>query len=88
MKEENTSNAYSSHHKKKGNFKKFKGPKKTMDLCKVECYNCHKMGHYQSHYPENPRNKKRNMDQANFVDEGPLKKNKTGEESEVEDLYY
>jgi len=86
--EENTSNDYSANHKKKGTFKKFKGPKKNMDLSKVECYNCHKMGHYQSHCPKKPRNKKRNRDQVNVVDEAPSKKNKTEEESKVKDLYY
>lgn len=40
------------------------------------------------HCPENPRNKKRNRDQANVVDEAPSKKNKIEEKSEVKDLYY
>ena len=46
------------------------------------------MGHYKSHCPRNPRNKKRNRNQANVTDEGPSKKNKTEEDSEVKDLYY
>lgn len=54
--EEYISNAYSAHHKKKGTFKKFKGPKKKVDLSKIECYNCHKMGHYKNQCPENLRN--------------------------------
>lgn len=59
-----------------------------MDLSKVECYNCHKMGNYKSHCPENPRNKKRDGDQANVTDEAPSKKNETEEELEVKDLYH
>ena len=85
--ENNTSNAYSSHHMKKGVYKKFKGPKKQVDLSKIECYNCHKMGHYKSQYPENQRKKKREIEHANVVDEAPPKKNKT-KESEVRYLYY
>ena len=45
------------------------------------------MGHYKSHCPENPSNKKIEMEHANVVDEAPPKKNKT-EELEVKDLYY
>lgn len=56
--EENTSNVYYAHHKKKGAYKKFKGPKNKGDLSKIECYNCDKMGHYKSQYLENRRNKK------------------------------
>ena len=78
--EENTSNAYYAHHKKKGTFKKFKAPIKKVDLSKIECYNCHKMGHYKNQCLENPRNKKRDMEQTNITDEAPPKKNK--------DLYY
>ena len=33
--EDNTSNVYTSQHKKKGVFKKFKGPKKKVDLSKI-----------------------------------------------------
>jgi len=44
------------------------------------------MGHYRNDCPDNPRNKKRNKDHANVVDEGPTKKNKM-EESEVKDLF-
>jgi len=75
--EENTSNSYSYHHKKRGSFKKFKGPKKKVDLSRIECYNCHKMGHYKNQFLENPRNKKRDSDQSNVTDEAPLKNNKT-----------
>lgn len=85
--EDNTSNAYYANHNKKGGYKKFKGPKKKVDLSKIECYNCHKMGHYKSQCPENLRNKKREREHGNVVDEVPPKKNKT-EESEVKDLYY
>ena len=46
------------------------------------------MGHYKSHFPENPRNKKRDGDQANVIDEAPSNKNKTEEELKVKDLYY
>ena len=56
--ENNTSNSYSSHQKKKGVYKKFKGPKKKVDLSKVECYNWHTKGHYKSQCPKNPRNKR------------------------------
>jgi len=42
----------------------FKGPRKKVDLSKIECYNCHKMGHYKSHCSENPRNKKREREHA------------------------
>lgn len=66
--EEKVSNAYSAHHKK-GNFKKTKGPRRKVDMSKIECYQCHKMGHYKSDYPDNPKNKKKNRDQANVVEE-------------------
>jgi len=85
--EEKISNAYFAHHKNKGTFKKSKGSRRKVDLSKIECYNCHKMGHYRNVCPNNPRNKKRNMDQANVVKEGSQKKNKT-EESKIKDLYY
>ena len=45
------------------------------------------MGHYRSNCPENTRNKDRDKDQVNIVDEAPPKKNKT-KESKVKDLYY
>src|SRR5699024_8030539 len=57
--EENISNVDFTHHKKKGTFTKFKGPKKKVDLSKIECYHCHKMGHYKNQCPKNPRNKSR-----------------------------
>ena len=44
------------------------------------------MGHYKSHCPENPRNKKIEIEHANVVDKSPPKKNKT-KESKVEDLF-
>ena len=52
------SNAYSAHHKNKGNFKKCKGPRRKIDLSKIECYNCLNMGHYKSDCLDNPNNKK------------------------------
>lgn len=58
-----------------------------MDLSKIECYNYHMMGHYKSHCPKNPKNKKREREHVNVADEDPPKKNKI-EESEVKDLYY
>ena len=56
-------------------------------MSKVECYQCHKLSHYRSDCPDTPRNKKRERDQANVVEEGSQKKNKT-EESEIKDLRY
>jgi len=75
-KEEKFSNAYFAHYKKKETFKKCEGPRSKVDLSKIECYNCHKMGHYRSNCPKNLRNKKREREHANVVDEGPPKKNK------------
>ena len=74
--ENNTSNAYTAQHKKKGIFKNFKGPGKKVELSKIECYNYHKMGNYRSHYLKNPRNKKRKREHENFVEEAPPKKSK------------
>jgi hypothetical protein len=70
---------------RKRNLQEVKGPRRKVDLSKIECYNCHKMGHYKSDCPENPRIRRENRDQANVVDEGSPKKNKT-EESEVKGL--
>lgn len=47
------SNAYIAQHKGK----RSKGPRKKIDMSKVECCQCHKKGHYKSHCPDNPRNK-------------------------------
>lgn len=55
-------------------------------MSKIECYQCHKKGHYKSDYLENPRNKKRGRDQDNFV-EGDSKKVKP-EETNIRDLHY
>jgi len=85
--EEKISNAYSAHHKNKGTFKKSKWHRRKIDLSKIECYNCHHMGHYRSGCHENPRNGKREKEHANVADEGPPKKDMT-EESEIMDLYY
>ena len=85
--EEKISNAISAHHKNTGTFKKSKGPGKKVDLSKIECYNCHKMGHYRSDCPKNPRNKKRERDHANIVEEEDPKKVKP-EESDIRDLHY
>ena len=38
-------------------------------MSKVEFYQFHKRGHYRSIYLDNPRNKKRERDQANIVEE-------------------
>ena len=76
--EEKVSNAYSAHHKK-GNFKKSSGPRRKVDMSKIECYQCHKMGHYKSDCLDNPKNKKRDKDHANVVEEGSSKKNETKE---------
>lgn len=89
--EENTSNSSSAHFKKKGGDNKFKGSKKNhgkIDLSKIECYHCHKMWHYDNQFRNNPKNKKREMDQATTSsDENPLKKCKT-DDSEVKYLFY
>lgn len=44
------------------------------------------MGHYKIKCPKNPRNKKREREHANAVDEGPPKKNKY-EEYEIKELF-
>ena len=45
------------------------------------------MGHYKNQCAENPKNRKRERDQANFVEEEDLKKAKP-EESDIRDLHY
>jgi len=77
------SNAYIAQHKGK----KSKGPRKKVDMSKVECCQCHKKGHYKSDCPDNPRNKKRERDQANVAEEEDLKKAKL-EESDIRVLHY
>lgn len=72
-----------SHHKGK----RLKGPRKKVDMSKIECYQCHKKGHYKSDCHENPKNKKRGRDYANFVEEGDSNKVKF-EEPDIRDLYY
>ena len=74
---EGVSNAYTAHHKR--NFKKSKGPKRKVDMSKVECYQCHKKGHYRGDCLDNPRNKKREKDQANIAEEEDLGKAKPKE---------
>ena len=71
---EEVSNAYVAHHK--GTFKK-KGPKKKVDMSKIECYHCHKMGHYRSDCLDNPRSRKRGRDHANMAEKtsSPKKEN-------------
>ena len=81
---EEVSNAYIDQHK--GNFKK-KGPRKKVDMSKIECYQCHKMRHYKSDCLNNPRNKKRERDHANVAEEASPKKVKP-EESDRRDLHY
>lgn len=76
VKKRKISNSYSTHHKNKGTFKKSIGPRKNIDLFKIKCYNCHKMSHYRSNCPNNPRNKRRDRDQANNANAGSPKKNK------------
>ena len=44
------------------------------------------MGHYRNNCLENPRNKRRDRDQANIVEEDSPKKNNM-EEPEVKDLF-
>ena len=81
---EEVSNAYIAHHKR--NSKK-KGPRKKVDMSKIECYHCHKMGYYRSECPDNPRNKKRQRDDANVVEEASPKKEKP-KETDIRDLHY
>lgn len=45
------------------------------------------MSHYKNQCPENPRNKKRDREQENTIDEAPPKQNKA-EELKVKELYY
>ena len=79
---EEVSNAYTAEYKGK----KSKGPRKKVDMSKVECYQCHKKGHYRSDRPDNPRNKKRGRDQANVAKEDPKKVKP--KESDIRDLHY
>lgn len=56
-------------------------------MSKIECYQCHKKGHYKSDCLENPRNKNKGRDQANFVEKGDSKKFNL-EEFDIRDLHY
>lgn len=80
---EGVSNAYGSQHKGK----KLKGPRKKVYMSKVECYQCHRKGHYRSDCPENVRNKKRERDQTNIVEEGDPNKVEP-KEFDIRDLQY
>ena len=82
---EEVSKSYVAHHK--GNFKK-KGPRKKVDMSKIECYRCHKMGHYRSECPNNPRNRKRERYHANMVEEESSPKRAKPEENDIRDLHY
>ena len=55
-------------------------------MSKVECYQCHKKGHYRSDHLDNPKNKK-DIDCANIVEEEDPKKVKP-EESDIKDPHY
>jgi len=50
-----------------------KDQRNKVDLSKIECYNCHMMGHYKNQCAKNPMNKKRDNEQANITDEAPPK---------------
>jgi len=56
-------------------------------MSKLECYQFHKKGHYRSDCPDNPRNKKREIDHATITEEEDPKKDKP-EESGIRDLHY
>ena len=56
-------------------------------MSKIECYQCHKKGHYKSDFPNTSKNKKRDRDHANFSEEGDPKK-AMPEESDIRDLQY
>ena len=80
---EEVSNAYTAQYKGK----KSKGLTKKVGMSEVECYQCHKKGHYRSNYPDNPRNKKRERDHANIAEEKEPKKVKP-KEFDIRDLHY
>ena len=67
------------------NFKK-KGPRKKVDMSKIECYHCHKMGHYRSECPDNPRSKKK--DRANVAEVVSSPKKAKPKENYIRDLHY
>ena len=56
-------------------------------MSKIECHQCHNKGHYKSECTDNPKNKKKDRDYANIVEEGDPKK-VNPEESDIRDLHY
>ena len=81
---EDVSNDYASHHK--GRSQK-KGLKNKVYMSKIECYHCHKMGHYRSDCPDNPGSKKRDREHSNMAEETSSPK-KSRIEEELKDLHY
>ena len=43
-------------------------------MSKIECYQCHKKGHYKSECLENPRDKKREEIKPTFMKKGTQRK--------------
>jgi len=85
-KEEKVSSAYSASHKK-GYSKKSRELRTKVDMYKIQCYQCHKIDHYRSDCPYNPKNNKRGKDQTNVGEEGCPKKTKP-KELDIRDLHY
>ena len=56
-------------------------------MSNIECYHCHKMGHYRSECHDNPRNKKRERDHANEAEEEASPKRVKPEENDIRDLH-
>jgi hypothetical protein len=93
---EEDSHAYATRFKRNGGKKKFDSRNKNSrrrpnqqrkkDLSKVQCYGCHKFGHYKSECPElaKKRKGKHHASTADVNDEEPSKKSK----KENSDFFY
>ena len=63
--------------------------KKKKDMSKIQCYGCHKYGHYKRNCRKSKKdNNKRGREEAHIIEEVEEAEKKNSKKEEVKDLYY